>query len=90
MQHNWNFQKILNFCAYVSCACIAIALILTVIFKGNDDLSKIFNNIGTAIAYILVMILAGSFIKTQHHIAWIISYVVFVVVIVVMYIVALI
>ena len=85
----WGLQKILDFCAYIGTACIAIALIFSVIFKGNGSLYMAFKAIGESIAYILSMILAAFWVRRKKHIAWLICYIVFVVVIVVMYIVTL-
>lgn len=85
----WSFQKILDCFAYFGTACIAIALILSVIFQGNGDLFKAFSTVGTAIAYVLSMILAAFWVKRKRHIAWLICYIIFVVVIIVMYIVTL-
>lgn len=83
----WSFQKVLDFCAYIGTACIAIALILSVALKSNGSLTSAFKIIGDTIAYVLAMILAGFWVKRKRHIAWLICYIVFVVVIIVMYIV---
>lgn len=88
----WSFQKVLQFCAYIGTACIAIALILSAIFKGHNggQLSGAFRIVGEAIAYTLSVILAGFWVKRKKHVAWLICYIIFVVVIVVMYVVTLI
>lgn len=85
--NQWSFQKILDFCAYIAIGCIAVALVFTAIFKGNSDVSRIFNNIGQCIAYILAMILAAYWVRRKKHVAWLCCYIVFVVVIIVMYII---
>lgn len=85
----WSFQKILDFTAYIGTACIAIALMLSAIFKGvgnSGNLVNAFHIIGETIAYVLAIILAAFWVKRKRHIAWLICYIVFVVVIVVMYI----
>lgn len=83
----WSFQKVLDFCAYIGTACIAIALILSVALKANGSLTQAFRIVGDTIAYVLAMILAGFWVKRKRHIAWLICYIIFVVVIIVMYIV---
>lgn len=83
----WGFQKILDFSAYIGTACIAIALILSVALKANGSLTSAFKIIGDTIAYVLAMILAGFWVKRKRHIAWLICYIIFVVIIIVMYIV---
>lgn len=76
----------LAFTAYIGIGCIAIALLLTLIFKGNTNLSRIFSAIGQTIAYLVCIFLAFNWIKKHKHIAWIVCYVVFVVTIVVLFI----
>lgn len=86
----WSLQKVLEFCAYIGTACIAIALILSACLKGQGQLSNAFNLVGQTIAYVLAMFLAGFWVARKRHIAWLICYIIFVVVIIVMYIVNLI
>ena len=77
---------ILEFVAYIGTACIAIALLLVTIFKGNGTIAQACSSIGQAIAYVITMIVAGSWVKRKKHIAWLICYIVFVVSIIVLYI----
>lgn len=86
MKKNWSFSKILEFIAYIGIGCIAIALLMVTIFKGNGRISQAFSSVGQAIAYIITMIVAASWVRKQKHVAWLICYVVFVVAIVVLYI----
>lgn len=86
MSKNWSIEKVLQFIAYIGTALIAIALMLVTIFKGNGTVSKACSQVGQAIAYIITMIVAGSWVRGKKHIAWLICYVVFVVAIVVLYI----
>ncbi len=86
---DWGYHKIIEFCAYIGTACIAIALVLSAIFKGQGDLFRAFNIVGQAIAYILAMVLAAGWVKRKKHVAWLVCYLVFVVVIIVMYVVTL-
>lgn len=81
-----DFNKALSFVAYIAIGCIAIAILLTLIFKNNTTLSNAFSSVGEAIAYIICIILAFNWVKTHKQIAWIVCYVVFVVTIVVLYI----
>ncbi len=81
-----SYNTALGFVAYIAIGCIAIAMLLTLIFKNDSSLSNVFSAIGESIAYILCIVLAFSWVKTHKHIAWIICYVVFVVTIVVLYI----
>lgn len=83
----WSFQKMLDCIAYFGTASIAIALIISMIFKGNNwGVTVAFKTIGDTIAYVLTMILAAFWVKRKKHIAWLICYIVFVVVIIVMYV----
>ena len=79
-------DMILAFTAYNGIGCIAIALLLTLILKGNTKLANIFSAIGQIIAYIICIILAFNWVRKHTHLAWIICYVVFVVTIVVLFI----
>ena len=76
----------LAFTAYIGIGCIAIALLLTLIFKGNTKLAGIFSAIGQTIAYLICIFLAFNWVRKHQHVAWIVCYVVFVVTIVVLFI----
>ena len=89
MQKKWDFSKVLEFVAYIGTACIAIALMLVTIFKGNGRLSTAFSSVGQAIAYVITMIVAASWVKRKTHVAWLICYVIFVVAIIILYILGL-
>ncbi len=80
----WN--NFLAFVAYIGIGCIAIALLLTLILKGNTKLSDAFNSVGEVIAYIICICLAFTWVKNHRAIAWIVCYVIFVVTIVVLFI----
>ena len=86
MERNWNLAKVFEFIAYIGTACIAIALMLVTIFKGNGAVSSTIRYVGEAIAYVVTMIVAASWVKRKKHVAWLICYVVFVVAIVILYI----
>ena len=81
-----NFDLVLALIAYIGIGCIAIALLLTLIFKGDTNLAGIFSSIGQMIAYIICIFTAYNWIKTHRHVAWIVCYVVFVCTIVVLFI----
>lgn len=81
-----SFNQLLAFIAFLGIGCIAIALLLTLIFKGNTTLASAFNVVGQVIAYSISMILAYSWVKTHRHVAWLIAYVIFVLTIVVLFI----
>lgn len=85
-QKSPRYNQILAFVAYIGIGCIAIALLLTLIFKGDTKLAQVFSAIGQVVAYIICIVLAYSWVKTQKHIAWLICYVVFVVTIIVLFI----
>lgn len=86
MDKKWSIEGILQFIAYLGTGLIAIALMLVTIFKGNGTISQACSQVGQAIAYIITMIVAGSWVRGRKHIAWLICYIVFVVAIVVLYI----
>lgn len=83
----FSFNMVLECCAFFGIACIAIALVFAVCFQGSNTIYNAFKTVGDAIAYSLSMIMACFWVKRQKHIAWVICYVVFVVLIVVLYIV---
>ncbi len=83
------YNRIIECCAYFGVACIAISLILATCFQGANALYNAFKTIGDALAYLLSIILAGYWVRRQRHIAWLICYIVFVVVIVVLYVIGL-
>lgn len=80
------FNQIMAFVAYIGIGCIAVALLLTLIFKGDTTLASAFSAVGQVIAYSISIILAFSWVKTHRQIAWIVCYVIFVVTIVVLFI----
>lgn len=86
MKKEWSLSKVFEFIAYIGTACIAIALMLVTIFKGNGTVSSAIRYVGEAIAYVVTMVVAGSWVKRKRHIAWLICYVVFVVAIIILYI----
>ena len=81
-----NFNSILSFIAYICIGCIAVALILTLVFENDATLSNAFRTVGEVIAYLISIFLAFFWVKSHTHKAWLICYVVFVVTIVVLYI----
>ncbi len=81
-----SFNSLLSFVSYIGIGFIAVALLLTLIFKGNTKVSDAFNLIGEVIAYIICISLAFFWVKNHPKIAWIVCYVVFVVTIVVLFI----
>ena len=83
------FNKVLSFCAYIGIGCIAIALLLSAIFKGDVKVASAIRSVGESIAYILSMILAYYWVKRKTHVGWLVCYVIFVVTIVVLYILVL-
>ena len=54
----FTFNTALSFIAYIGIGCIAVALLLTLIFKGDTNLSSAFKTVGQVIAYIISIILA--------------------------------
>ncbi len=85
-ERKFGINSFLAFVAYVGIGCIAIALLLTLILKGNSKLSSAFNSVGEVIAYVICICLAFSWVRTHRKIAWLVCYVIFVVTIVVLFI----
>lgn len=79
-------NQVLAFVAYIGIGCIAVALLLTLIFKGDTKLASAFSAVGQVIAYTISIIFAFSWVKTHKQVAWIVCYVIFVVTIVVLFI----
>ena len=86
MSKKINFNMVLAFIAYIGIGCIAVALLLTLIFKGNTSVASAFRLVGEVIAYIICIFMAFTWVRVHRHIAWVICYVVFVVTIVVLFI----
>lgn len=85
-EKKFSFNSILSFTAFIGIGCIAISLLLTLVFENDIKLSAAFSSIGQVIAYVLCIILAFSWVKKHKQIPWIVCYVVFVVTIVVLFI----
>lgn len=81
-----SFNTLLSFVAYIAIGCIAVAMLLILILKDNPPVVNVLSSIGEAIAYIICIILAFSWVKTHKTVPWIVCYVVFVVTIVVLFI----
>lgn len=81
-----NFNSFLSLVSYIGIGCIAVALLLTLIFKGDTNLSSAFKTVGQVIAYIICIILAYTWVKSHKQVGWIVCYVIFVVTIVVLFI----
>ncbi len=81
-----SFQSILSFIAYIGIGCIAIALLMTLIFKNDSQIASAFRTIGEVIAYIISIIFAYSWVKNHKKVGWIVCYVIFVVTIVILFI----
>lgn len=79
-------SSLLAFIAFIGIGFIALSLLLTVIFKGNTNVSIVFNTIGQVIAYLICIFLAFFWVNSHKTIPWIVIYVVFVVTIVVLFI----
>ena len=84
---NLSASKVVQFFAYMASGLITIALLLSAIFKGNTKIGDICSNIGQAIAYIVTLIVAGSYIKGKKNVGWLVCYVIFCVSIIVLYVV---
>ncbi len=82
----FNFNTILAFTAFIGIGCIAISLILTLVFENDTTLYDAFRSVGQVIAYLICIVLAFGWVKTHKQIPWIVCYVVFVVTIVVLFI----
>lgn len=81
-----SFQMILSFIAFIGIGCIALALILKLIFKGNVSVANVFSAVGQVIAYLICIFSAYHWVRTHKQTVWIVLYVIFVVVIVVLFI----
>ena len=78
-------KQIVNFMAYISVALIAIVLILGKLLGWliNPNVLNLLNVIAQIIAYIITAVYAFSFAKSKKNIAWMIAYVIFVILIIV-------
>lgn len=90
MSNNDNsLNKVLECVAFFGVACIAIALIFAICFQGNNVVYNAFKTVGDAIAYSLSIVLAFLWVKRKKHVAWLVCYIIFVVVIIVLYVIGL-
>ncbi|MBP3344950.1 MAG: hypothetical protein J6K97_01970 [Clostridia bacterium] len=77
----------LSLFAFIGIGCIAIALLMSLIFKGKGGgIAGAFNTIGQVIAYVISILVAFYWVNSHRKIGWIVSYVIFVVTIVVLFI----
>ena len=82
----FNAPKVVQFFAYIATGFIAVALLLSACF-GSGNISRAFESIGQAIAYVVTLVVAGYFLRGKKHVAWLVCYVIFAVAIVVLYVV---
>lgn len=86
----WTSTKVLDCIAYFAIMCIAIALILRLIFKKNSpSIASAFQSIGEAFSYIICIWLGFYWTRRHKNIWWFICWLVASVLIVVIYIFAL-
>lgn len=84
---NGNFKKFVYIVAFIGTICVALALVLQAIFKGNTNMAKFTNAInivGQVIAYSITCVSAFFYVKNKRNVAWMITYCVAVTVIIVM------
>ena len=79
-------NKYIALVAFVGIGCIAISLLLSLIFEGKVELAGAFKTVGQSIAYIISILFAYNWVASHKQVGWIVSYVVFVVVIIVLFI----
>ena len=83
----WSVTKILDCLAYFATMFIAIARILSLIFKNNTPtVAGAFRSIGECLAYVIAIWLGFYWTRRKRHIAWFICWLVATVLIVVLYI----
>lgn len=79
----------INLLAYFAVAFIAVALVLTKIFSAFPNFIAVANVlalIAQVVAYSITAVYAFYFAKSRKHIAWMISYVLFVITIIVFFV----
>jgi len=85
----WTSTKVLDCIAYFAIMCIAVALILRLIFKKNSpNIASAFQSIGEALSYIICIWLGFYWTRRHKNIWWFICWLVASVLIVVIYIFA--
>lgn len=85
-QQKLNFTNVMSFISYIGIGFIAVALLLTLIFKGDTSVALICRHVGEVIAYSISIFLAFLWVKSHQKVGWIVCYVVFVVTILVLFI----
>lgn len=83
----WSVTKILDCLAYFSIMFIAIALILSLIFKNSTpSVAHAFRSIGECLAYVIAIWLGFYWTRRKSNVWWFITWLVATVLIVVVYI----
>ncbi len=69
----WTFKKIFDFLAYIGLCLIGFALCLSFI----PEIATPMRQIGSAIAYIITIVVSFGWTKRKKHIAWLVIWIVF-------------
>lgn len=86
MASNGNFKRFLNMIAFIGIIAVAVALLFSLIFGGNE-VSAALNLIAQCIAYLVTAIYAFYFIQNKRNTVYTIVYIVSVVAIIVLLII---
>ena len=79
-------NKYLALTAFIGIGCIAVSLLFSLIFEGRIELAGAFKAVGQSIAYIICILVSYNWVASHKQVGWIVSYVVFVVIIIVLFI----
>ena len=69
----WSFKKVFDFLAYIGLCLIGLALCLSFI----PSISNAMRQLGSAIAYLLVIVVSFNWTRRKRHIAWLIVWIIF-------------
>ncbi len=79
-------RSLVNFLSYIAIAFIAIAVVLSAVFRFFDPLVRVADAmtiIAQVIAYAIVAVFAFYYAKNRKKIGWMVAYIIFIVVIVI-------
>lgn len=86
MASNGNFKRFLNMIAFIGVIAVAVALLISLIFGGNE-VSAAFNKVAQIIAYLVTAFYAFYYVQAQRNTIITIVYIIAVVAIIVLLIV---
>ena len=84
MKKELNWKRFFNFLAFVALLISGVALLISKIFFGaNQVVSTVLNSIAYVLAFVVTSVAAYNYVKTKRNIVYVIIYIVAVIIVVV-------